>query len=612
VNTAERLTTHLFPETDSDTSEDEALSRKSLHKTQERGQLLDGAELSGAEINQKLNLAFVSLRNLTLTDASLSDADFTEADLSGAFLNNVNLPGGELYKSDLSDAVFTNADLPKATFSESDLSGTEILGSDLSGAYMQGVDLSGSTLNDTDLSEAELPRATLPEAELKDANLSDANITGADLSEADLRKSDLSEATLYGADLSEAVLYESNLLRAVLGGANLSKAVLGGANFSKATLGNADLSETKLTKFSGANQPETTGEVGSLGVDLSKDLNFSGAILHGADLSEATLYGGDFSEADLGGADLSGADLSGADFSEADLRKADLSESNNEEADFTEADLEQSIFTNAHLSEARLTGADCEAAGFAEANLNRATLENTDLTGATLSQAYLYQTRLTGAQINETTQFHESGDIGNISTINACRYDSTVKPDHPTEAIEAGAVENDEKTIEEARARRARSTYSRIEDLARENGFPELKSEMFIRRQNARRELLFAQGQWLKGAFAQVQNTLFQYGENFSRIVVISLGTILFWWVLYMFFPVVKTASGRTLGFQALTQDPPLILKTLLNSLLIFFAGSRVLETNGLIGEVLVVVESIVGPILVALLIFVLGRRAAR
>ena len=49
---------------------------------------------------------------------------------------------------------------------------------------------------------------------------------------------------------------------------------------------------------------------------------------------------------------------------------------------------------------------------------------------------------------------------------------------------------------------------------------------MFVRRQDARRELLRAQGRWLQTAFAQVQKTLFEYGESFSRIVGIAGLTI--------------------------------------------------------------------------------------
>jgi hypothetical protein len=90
---------------------------------------------------------------------------------------------------------------------------------------------------------------------------------------------------------------------AVLRGADLSDADLSGAVLRGADLSDADLSDADLS-----------GAV------------LSGAVLRGADLSGAVLSGADLRGADLRGADLSDADLRGADLSDADLRhvKADF------------------------------------------------------------------------------------------------------------------------------------------------------------------------------------------------------------------------------------------------------------------------------------------------
>jgi uncharacterized protein YjbI with pentapeptide repeats len=58
-----------------------------------------------------------------------------------------------------------------------------------------------------------------------------------------------------------------------------------------------------------------------------------GAVLSGADLSEADLRGAKLSWADLSEADLRGADLSGANLRKTNLRGADLSEANLRGAD---------------------------------------------------------------------------------------------------------------------------------------------------------------------------------------------------------------------------------------------------------------------------------------
>jgi len=239
-------------------------------------------------------------------------------------------------------------------------------------------------------------------------------------------------------------------------------------------------------------------------------------------------------------------------------------------------------------------------------------LENADLTSANFSQAYLYQTRLDGAQINDQTQFHPAGDVGDHSTPNACRYDSEILPATSAASIESQAIADTKKNANEIRARRARSTYGRLEELARENGFPDFRSQMYIRRQDARKELLLAQGQRSKAGFAQLQRWLFVYGESFSRILVVSGITIGLFWLLFSTTGTVETTDGTTVTTEAVTDEPELIWETLYHSLSLFFAGSGPLSSTGTLGQVLMVFLFATGPILLALLIFVLGRRAAR
>ena len=432
---------------------------------------------------------------------------------------------------------------------QKDSVGDSLDGAILPEEYADSVDLTGiHLLRDADLSSADLEYTDLSGTILRYADLSEADLDFADLSGADLYKTDLSGADLRGTDLSDAKLKLADLSEARLNYADLSKARLNGADLSR-----TDLSPTERVGYH------------------------------------------------------SGFEAANAD--RTDLKEADLIEAN-----LREADLESVNFNHGDLTGATLVGADCEDATFIGTNLNRATLETADLSGATLSLAYLYQTRLDGCQINEETQFSQDGDVGDMGTNNACRYDSKVSPDSAAESISTEAMNVMDASAEEIRARRARSTYTRLENLAGENGFPDLKSEMFIRRQDARRELLQAQGQSLKAAFTSVQKFIFNYGESFSRIGVISLATILISWVLYMTTGIIETDDGSPVGpgVNDIVEDPALIHETLLHSVLVFFSGSRVLETTGLLGESIVVIEAMIGPILVALLIFVLGRRAAR
>jgi len=488
--------------------------------------------------------------NISLVGNDLSDAHLVRAKLSGANLVDSNLSGANLTRSNLANADLMRADLTDADLPRADLTNTNFQRADLERAFFGEADLTNAHLRSTNLTDADFRNAKLSKANLKTADLSGANLENANLFNANLEGIDLSGANLEGADLSGANLE----------GADLSEANLKGAEFS-----NIDLRETLLP-----NSALISSLLSETDVDLCKvpalDLfKFRGA-------NPATLV-------------------------EANLRRANL-----EEADLG--------FTD--LREATLIRADCENTQFDDAKLTRATLENADLTNANFSQAYLYQTRLDGAQINDQTQFHPAGDVGDHSTPNACRYDSDAFPTTSTASIESEAIADTNKSADEIRARRARSTYSRLEELARENGFPDLRSKMYIRKQDARQELLLAQNQRLKAGFAQLQRWLFVYGESFSRILLVSGITIGLFWILFSTTGTVETTDGTTVNTEAIADEPELIWETLYHSLSLFFAGSGPLSSTGTLGQIMTVILFATGPILLALLIFVLGRRAAR
>ena len=123
--------------------------------------------------------------------------------------------------------------------------------------------------------------------------------------------------------------------------------------------------------------------------------------LAGASLGEADLTGADLSEADLSGADLFEADLHNANLKMASLTGTDLSSARLGGADLYKADLSGAYLTgadaeNAYLAETKLAGADLRGASLQGANLTEA-----DLTGARLSDATLSDANLTRAVISD-------------------------------------------------------------------------------------------------------------------------------------------------------------------------------------------------------------------
>ena len=205
----------------------------------------------------------------------------------------------------------------------------------------------------------------------------------------------------------EPDLKDVNFSDAMLHGANLSEADLTRANLSRANLQGTNLQGAKLY----------TAGLGE-------------ANLRGANLSYADLSGTYLRSANLRGADLNHADLGPVDYKNTDLRKADLSEANFHGANLYraklfEADLSGVNFTEANLSEARLIGAELigkdlsdlnfSGADFTEANLSYALLNGSNLSKAKLTRANLNGANLFGADLSRAFLRETILDKANLS-----------------------------------------------------------------------------------------------------------------------------------------------------------------------------------------------------
>jgi uncharacterized protein YjbI with pentapeptide repeats len=135
-------------------------------------------------------------------------------------------------------------------------------------------------------------------------------------------------------------------------------------------------------------RPQLAGE------DLS-DLDLSGINLGEADLSETDFFGADLSQANLKMASLPEADLSDANLSGAELYKADLSG-----AFLTEANLSGAYLAEANLSKADLRGTKLHDVDLTEADLTSANLSDADLSGANLSHANIAHANFSNTTMN--------------------------------------------------------------------------------------------------------------------------------------------------------------------------------------------------------------------
>ena len=199
-----------------------------------------------------------------------------EANLQKANLGYANLQKAFLWYANLQEAKLRDANLQKANLCTANLQKADLTGANLQEAFLESANLQEAKLGGAKLQKARLGYANLQEAKLGGANLQEANLWTANLQEAFLWYANLQEANLTGANLQEANLGSANLQEANLWTANLQEAFLGGANLQEAFLESANLQEANLTRAK-LQEANLTGA------------NLQGANLHGARFDSKTI-----------------------------------------------------------------------------------------------------------------------------------------------------------------------------------------------------------------------------------------------------------------------------------------------------------------------------------
>lgn len=273
------------------------------------------------------------------------------------------------------------------------------------------------------------------------------------------------------------------------------------------------------------------------------------------------------------------AEINGtADFSEVDGS-----------GNFTGVKFADVSFRDATLEGSSFRGADLQGADFSEARIQGALLEGANLTqanlfGTQLQGCRLYGAVLTGAQINEETDF---GDY--------CVYDP--KSDGSDSSVDL---------------QKAAGHYRILEELGRRNAFTEIFSWNFIRRQEIYRKQHWTErrvGRYLR---ATASKKILLYGESPWRIIGWSLGIILTFALLFPLGGWIKSESSAPVTYAEIATSPIEFANAIYYSTLTFTAlGFGDFQPVGL-GRALTTVETGLGAVLLALLVWVFGRRTAR
>jgi len=102
------------------------------------------------------------------------------------------------------------------------------------------------------------------------------------------------------------------------------------------------------------------------------------------------------------------------------------------------------------------------------------------------------------------------------------------------------------------------------------------------------------------------------YGESPWRVIVWSLGIILSFALLYPLGGWMKPSDGNPITYAQIASNPVEILNSIYYSTLTYTAlGFGDFQPVGL-GRLLTTLETGLGAVMLALILFILGRRAAR
>jgi uncharacterized protein YjbI with pentapeptide repeats len=331
---------------------------------------------------------------------------------------------------------------------------------------------------------------------------------------------------------------------------------------------------------------------------------------------ERTVFDGDFAahRARLTDTSFPGSELQTARFENANLSGADLSG----------LDLRGPVrFRFANLSRADLSNLDLRGADLSSTTLNRAVLHGTDLRGADISAA-----ALEGVHIDDDTQFLHP-PVGEFDETHLIPSGiRTAIPFVPTGGSYCGpdpefdppAVKDREVDWPEVNETVANTFYRQIERIAGDQGRPWLQSRAFVRKQDLRyAQLREAEpSPKLRYWFSRLQRGVFVYGESFARVVVVSLLIILIFGLLYPLGGWTSTigpnGSTAPLTYARVAEDPVLLWRSVYHSAMMFATGNRYggIEATTTLSQAITSVEALLGPTMLALVVFVLGRRAAR
>ncbi|WP_158298382.1 pentapeptide repeat-containing protein [Halorubrum sp. SD626R] len=397
----------------------------------------------------------------------------------------------------------------------------------------------------------------------------------------DLRGADFSNINLSGAEFSDSSLSSANFKNAKLSNVGFSRAELDGADFSGAELNNVGFSCAELdgADFSGA-------ELDNVG--------FSCAELDSADFFHVNVDGAVFSDCNLNSADFGGSELINADFLGADLSAANFQDTRFENVDFRDVHAFNVDLSHVDLTDVNLNYADFTLGQFEESSLEEMTIYGVNMYSSNLKKARLGTSNLIDPSLVDANLY--KADI---------RQTTFLKPDIRGMKIESARLSGSTKFKRfswEPESTRGWDTlaksYEKIREEFKENALNTSQKSLYYLQRRARTVEALSEGRRISFIIGGASELVTGYGVRAKHPLVWTILLMSLSALWYSYVPITTWEGGpihySIATFVTSAPHPP-------NSLQSDFLD--------IITQLVVLVETYLGTVLIILLGYVLGNR---
>lgn len=411
----------------------------------------------------------------------------------------------------------------------------------------------------------------------KNCTLHSAVFDGARLEGTDFEGIEAIEASFKHSDSSHSIFRDSLLIGCDFSDSNMQIISARGASivdcdFSKTHV-DGDLRDVDMMDTNFSQAEKGPGD-------------FTGARVHNVDFSQSVMYGWKFQF----------VDGYGNDFSDCAIWDSEISYSGMEASDFTRSELSDVTIISSNLERSEFSGSNITSSDFRETDLYGCLFQNTQLDRASRFGSHYLKTERPPIRASDITELNPlwEGKVNNWGGENR-------------------------KHLLEKRI----WTLQAIEDLLTANSQGNRARDVYIKRKNSQRKLKSLSGKWtnVSWIFSLASALVMGYGEKPFRVISSSIVTIFIFSLVFYYtggviseeFPPIISKANICLFDQNVYRYVNEYLTSLYFSGMTFSSlGYGDLQPATWEVRAFATVESFLGALFMALLVFVLGRRTTR